>query len=262
MHRFKEPWKRAGYLVYRWLEPVLDPIRLLNALPGYGRYLLDGFRYSRMPGAERMRWIDTFPQIHDRLEVTPFDHQYFYQNLWAFRAIRDAAPKEHVDVASHIQMVSFLTTVTSVTFVDIRPLEVDLPNYRCVKGSVLGLPFDTDSIPSLSCLHVAEHIGLGRYGDPLDPEGTRKAAAELARVLAPGGTLYFSLPVGKPRLCFNAHRIHSPGQVLEYFRGLSCVSFSGIDDAGRFREGVDPDSFREMDWACGLFIFRKPAHGS
>ncbi len=84
------------------------------------------------------------------------------------------------------------------------------------------------------------HIGLGRYGDPLDPEGTIKAINELKRVLvlAVGGNLYFSLPVGSPRLCFNAHRIHSPGQILEYFSDLKLVEFSGVDDKGNFLENI------------------------
>src|ERR1035437_9128085 len=63
---------------------------------------------------------------------------------------------------------------------------------------------------SVSCLHVAEHIGLGRYGDPIDPLGTNKALLELQRVLAPGGVLLFSMPVGRERVEFNAQRIWDP----------------------------------------------------
>jgi len=39
--------------------------------------------------------------------------------------------------------------------------------------------------------------------------------------------------VGKPRLCFNAHRIHSPQQIIEYLSNLELVELSGIDDRGR-----------------------------
>ena len=110
---------------------------------------------------------------------------------------------------------------------------------------------------SLSCLHVAEHIGLGRYGDKLDPHGTKKAAKELARVLARGGSLYFSLPIGKERLCFNAHRIHSPGRVLEYFKGLELVELSGVDDFGVLHKNLDVEKMCSWDYGCGLFHFRK-----
>jgi hypothetical protein len=42
---------------------------------------------------------------------------------------------------------------------------------------------------SLSGLHVAEHIGLGRYAAPLKPHGTRQACVDSQRVLAPAGNL-------------------------------------------------------------------------
>ena len=150
-----------------------------------------------------------------------------------------------------------LTAITKVTFIDIRPLIVNLENFDSKPGSILALPFGDNSVPSLSCLHVAEHIGLGRYGDPLDPEGTKKATRELARVLALQGNLYFSVPVGKPRVCFNAHRIHSPQQILDYFYDLELIQFSGIDDRGNFRQAIDPGDLANASYACGLFHFTK-----
>jgi hypothetical protein len=108
-----------------------------------------------------------------------------------------------------------------------------------------------------SGLHVAEHVGLGRYGDPLDPDGTRKAAFELKRVVAPGGSLFFALPVGKPRLCFNAHRIHAAETICDYFSGLDLVEFSGVHDDGRFVEQVELSEFRQSKYACGMFWFKK-----
>lgn len=112
-------------------------------------------------------------------------------------------------------------------------------------------------IGTASYLHVAEHIGLGRYGDPLDPHGTRDACRELARVLAPGGNLHFSLPVGKPRRCFNAHRIHAVGQILEYFQDLALVELSGIDDNRKFRANIGRTALDHADYGCGLFHFTK-----
>jgi SAM-dependent methyltransferase len=150
-----------------------------------------------------------------------------------------------------------LTVICKVTFVDIRPLVIDLPNFQSVSGSILALPMEDNSVRSLTCLHVAEHIGLGRYGDPLDPHGTRNACRELARVLAPGGNLYFSLPVGRPRLCFNAHRIHAVDQILEYFQDLVLVEFSGIGDDRKFMRNIEGTAFQNADYACGLFHFTK-----
>ena len=74
---------------------------------------------------------------------------------------------------------------------------------------ICALPFADGSIQSLSCMHVVEHVGLGRYGDPLDPMEIEWQCSELQRVLAPGGDLLFVVPVGKPRIMYNAHRIYS-----------------------------------------------------
>ncbi len=211
-----------------------------------------------MVGAETIKLSETYPCLFDNKPKTRFDSHYFYQSVWAFKKIEQLHPTLHVDVGSYVYFVGLLTAITKVHFVDIRPLDApDLTNFESVEGSILQMPYDSDSLESVSCLHVAEHIGLGRYGDPLDPQGTKKAAEELSRCLAKGGHLFFSLPVGKPRLCFNAHRIHSPRQILEYFKDLTLVELSGTDDNKRFVEGIDIDILEASKYACGLFWFRK-----
>ena len=150
-----------------------------------------------------------------------------------------------------------LAAFVPTTFIDVRPIAAEIPNLHPRAGSVTELPYDDGSVHSLSCLHVAEHIGLGRYGDPLDPAGTRRAAAELARVLAPGGRLWFSLPVGEPRTNFNAHRVHDPREVPAMFDGLTLDAFAGVGDDRRFHTDVEPADFVGASWACGLYRFRR-----
>src|SRR5262249_33464016 len=143
-------------------------------------------------------WSDDRPQLLDRTRTTPFDPGYTYQDAWAARQIYRNRPGRHVDVGSRITFVAGIAAFVPVTFIDIRPPDLAIPGLESLPGNILGLPFDDRSLESVSCLHVAEHIGLGRYGDDLDPRGTVKAAAELQRILGPGGHLYFSLPVGAP----------------------------------------------------------------
>jgi len=210
-----------------------------------------------MEHAEPLLIEDAYPCLFDRTTTTPFDSHYFYQDIWVFKRIQASGASNHVDVGSRAIFVGMLTAITEVTFIDIRPLNVNMENFDSKPGSILALPFDDNSVFSLSCLHVAEHIGLGRYGDSLDPKGTKKACRELARVLSVGGNLYFSVPVGVPRVCFNAHRIHSPQQILNYFHDLDLVGFAGIDDNGDFRQQLDPDDLADATYACGLFHFTR-----
>jgi SAM-dependent methyltransferase len=228
---------------------------LSSTAAGYARFASDLRRYASMPGAESIGLRDLTPKPEDRTEASPYDPHYFYQDVWAAGRIAERRPTRHVDVGSRVDYVGFLSVLTDVTFVDIRPLHVDLERLDSVAGSITALPFGDRTIESLSCLHVAEHIGLGRYGDELDPAGTNKAAGELQRVLAPGGHLLFSLPVGRPRLCFNAHRIHAPTAVPRLFPGLELASFAGVDDSGRFSRTLRPEDLENANYACGCFEF-------
>ena len=241
----------------RWKRPLIRS-KILSGLSKYPGYIRDMFKYSRMEGAEKIKIFDSYPCLFDKTNKTKVDSHYFYQGLWAFQNIYEHKPQFHVDVGSSVNYIGFLTAITKVIFVDIRPLDVsNVDNLECVKGNILEMPYEDNSIESLSCLHVAEHIGLGRYGDQLDPLGTKKAASELSRCLAKGGNLYFSLPVGKPRLCFNAHRIHSPQQILEYFKDLKLVELSGVDDNKRFFRNIDISILQQSRYGCGIFWFTK-----
>lgn len=242
----------------RFVDPVVDPGRILSGPRGYVRFLRHLRRYKRLATRDEIARLELYPQLRDWLPSSPYDGHYFFQDVWAARQVAQLAPPEHVDVGSRVDLVGFLTAITNVVFIDIRPLEAQLENLRSVAGSILNLPLADQSVGSLSCLHVAEHIGLGRYGDPLDPQGTLKAAAELQRVLAPGGQLLFSGPIGRPRTCFNAHRIHAPNDVIAMFPELDLTTFAAVDDAGRFHSMADPGALTDQSYACGLFRFTRP----
>lgn len=154
-------------------------------------------------------------------------------------------------------MISVLSGFVPTVFIDYRPLQGGLINLASVAGSVTKLPLRTHSQLSISCLHVLEHIGLGRYGDPMNPDGTRQAAIEIQRILAPGGSLYLSLPIGRERVCFNAHRVHHADTVRNLFSELVLKSFSLVDDLGRFHNQADFQYASAQDYGCGLFEFER-----
>lgn len=244
--------------LYRyWVNPVWDPVKALLALPNYVSYLREWARYSELNCAEPLHLKDSYPCLYDRTTQTSFDAHYFYQSVWAMERILRFSTPQHIDVGSEVKFVGLLATQLPVTFVDVRPLKAKLPRLECVAGNIVALPFADSSVDSLSCLHVAEHVGLGRYGDPLDPSGTRRACAELTRVLAPNGNLFFSVPVGHARVCFNAHRIHTPEQIFDYFDALKLVEFSAVDDKGHLSINAQPDRLKSCNYGCGLFWFRR-----
>lgn len=246
--------KRVVLFVIHVLDPFFNVINVF-AFPRYVSFFIDWYRFVRSGG--KVAILDIHPCIHDKTATTRIDSHYFYQAIWAFKNILASGVKSHVDVGSDVSYVGMLTTITDVTFVDIRPLELELDRYTCKKGSILALPFGDGSVLSLSCLHVIEHVGLGRYGDPIDPEGSKKACLELLRVIAPEGNLYVCLPIGIPRVCFNAHRVHTPEQILGYFAGLKLIDFSIVDDQGCFHENNSLIGWVDLEYGCGMFHFQK-----
>ncbi|WP_222874058.1 methyltransferase domain-containing protein [Hankyongella ginsenosidimutans] len=102
----------------------------------------------------------------------------------------------HVDVGGQVSWLMGLAASAQVTTVDIRPFAQDVPSLTVKSGSLMALPYDDQSLRSLSCLHVVEHVGLGRYGDPLNPDGCWQAMRELARVVAPAGRLILPFRAG------------------------------------------------------------------
>lgn len=245
------------YFLYRVVSPIVDPIRFYLGITGYFWFIRDIILYKKKDPSAKIININLFPILHEKVPYAPFDGHYFHQQLWAFERIFKKKPKVHVDVGSTYSMSGYISKITKAIFIDLRPIKTSLKNLEVLKGDILALPFKTNFIPSLSCLHVAEHIGLGRYGDPIDPRGTEKACRELARVLAKGGYLYFSLPIGKDRICFNGHRIHTVKTILRYFRDLKLIEYSVVDDQGKFHEKVDYAKYSDLEYGCGMFMFTK-----
>jgi SAM-dependent methyltransferase len=230
-------------------------------LANFPRYLRDLSTYLRSPGAEPWSRVTLRPMLEERTPSHGFDAHYVYLGAWAFRHIARARPTEHVDVGGQIGWVTCLASVTRVVFIDVRPFLGQVENLESRAGDVLGLPFADRTVSSLSCLHVAEHIGLGRYGDPIDPLGTRKAFTELARVLAIHGRLYFVVPVGRPTVAFNAHRVHDPVMIEQWIaeEGLVLREFAAVDDGGRFLPAASPSDVRDQAYACGMFLLERSA---
>lgn len=208
-----------------------------------------------------LEWRDTYPCLYDATSITGFDRHYIYHPAWAARIVKEIHPDLHIDISSTLSFCSMLSAFIKVDFFDYRPAQLELSNLTCKSADLLALPFEEASVSSLSCMHVIEHIGLGRYGDSFDPEGDLKAITELKRVLASGGHLLFVVPIGKhPKICFNAHRVYSYEQVLSYFSDLELKEFALVPDdpaRGGIIIGATEEMANTCEYGCGCFWFKK-----
>ena len=200
---------------------------------------------------------DIYPCVKDKTIKTGFDAPYVYHTSWAARKVREIGAEKHVDISSSLYFSGLVSAFVPVDFYDYRPADLKLSNLSSAHCDLTKLQFESESVKSLSCMHTVEHIGLGRYGDPIDAEGDLKAIAELKRILAFNGSLLFVVPVGIPRIEYNAHRIYSYEMIKELFVDFELVEFSMVDDNGSFIDNADSDLVKDQKYACGCFWFKK-----
>ncbi len=188
--------------------------------PNFPQYIEDIKAYYRDGNAESL--LAFTPCLDDKTLETNFDKHYFYQDTWAARKVFEIQPKQVVDVGSTALLVGIISQCIPTVSIDVRPLPVSLPGLICKRGTITGLPFDDATVEFLSSMCVIEHVGLGRYGDAIDTQGSVKAFREVSRVIKTGGHFLFSVPLSHtPALCFNAHRIFSKPQVLFLLPGFT-----------------------------------------
>ncbi len=201
--------------------------------------------------------------VDDNTVNTDFDRHYLYHPAWAIRKIIEYKIQKHIDISSILSFSANLSAFIPVEFYDYRPANLVLSGLKTGSQDITNLSFESNSIQSLSCMHTIEHIGLGRYGDPIDYDGDIKAINELSRVLAPGGILLMVVPVGKENnIVFNAHRIYEPKEFINYFEqnGLKLKEFSLVPDKeedGHLVLNPSPELLLRQNYACGCFLFIK-----
>ena len=210
-------------------------------------------------GRFRCDWKDRWPCLNDATGVTPFDSHYVHHTAWAARILARTRPQGHVDIGSCLRFATLVSAFVPIEYYDYRPPRIALSGLTSGHADITALSFPSDSIPSLSCMHVVEHVGLERYGDPLDPRGDLKAMRELSRVLAPGGQFLFVVPVGATaRIQYNAHRIYTYPQVSKAFSELVLDEFALVTDRGVFIEKAHMRDAETQEYGCGCFLFHKP----
>lgn len=200
-----------------------------------------------------------YPCVDDATSQTDFNFHYTYHPAWAARILAQNPPKLHHDIGSSLRFITVISAFFPVKFYDYRPAVLSLSNMTSEHADITCLPFADGSIESLSCMHVVEHIGLERYGDKFDPQGDTKAINELIRVIRPGGQLLFVVPVGgEAAIHYNAHRVYTHQQILDFFgKSLELKDFTFIDDAGRYIINARTEDTLGSTFGCGCYFWVK-----
>ena len=156
--------------------------------------------------------------------------------------------------------MAHVASFRAIEVLDVRPLpDTGHPNIIFVQADLMSQHQVFPTADSVSCLHAIEHFGLGRYNDPIDPEGYIKGFSNILRMVEANGVLYISFPIGQSNeVHFNAHRVFHP---LDIFKWPGCDTlklerFDLVDDEGRLHKNVNINS-ADVKFGCGIYTFRK-----
>ncbi len=220
-------------------------------------------KYNAMNTREEFAIMDKYlyPCISDKYHMNSGMDGYFWQDLWAAKHIISDGVKEHYDIGSRVDgfIAHLLAVNIKVNMIDVRPFPGEAENLNTiVDDATLLRQFDDESIMSLSAMCSLEHFGLGRYGDPVDPEACFKCFEQIQKKLKKSGKLYFSVPIGQDHVEFNAHRVFYANTIVRCMHSLNLMEYSVIAD-GKIEYDVDIHKYDSLGagYVIGLFYFQK-----
>lgn len=243
------------------LEPWKTYAAFINVFKYFKHYI--SFRKMR---DKSWRINLSSPCLHDFSDQAGVvKGHYFFQDLYVAQKIYQNNPQRHLDIGSRIDgFVAHVASYREIYVLDIRPAELNFANINFMQVD-FSSELDVKKIcsDSVSCLHALEHFGLGRYGDDISPDAYLAGVENLKRIVSPNGSLYFSVPIGRQRVDFNAHRVFRIKTILDVFSDMALEEFAWVDDEGDFyvnAKGAEADLSgidSELEYGLGIFVFKK-----
>lgn len=240
--------------------------RSLKGLSAFRRNKREYVRQHEASPTKEFPFGRDLPCLADRFDSSGVaSGHYFHQDLWVAQRILANNPVKHVDVGSRVDgFVAHVAVFRAIEVFDIRPLLSTVPNITFSQADLMAADFPIrDYADSLSCLHTLEHFGLGRYGDPVMYDGYQRGWDNLHKILKPGGTFYFAVPIGPQRVEFDGHRIFSIPFLLKMIEGRYAIRrFAYVGDDGDIRIDAPLDSPEAREsfgcrYGCGIFEMQK-----
>ena len=259
--------KRIYILLVRF---GINPITMWKSIIGIPFFIKDVsvFHMQKYKSSERKYFSFglPFPILDERFEEGgSASGHYFHQDLLVAQRIFENNPNIHLDIGSRVDgFVAHVASFRKIEVLDVRPTEAEVENIIFRTADLMKVDNTLlNYCDSLSCLHVLEHFGLGRYNDPIQFDGYLDGLDSIYKILKKGGVFYLSVPIGKQRVEFNGHRIFSVRYLLRLFKDKYIVNhFSFVDDEGDLQKNVemnDRDIDRNFDchYGCGIFEMTK-----
>jgi hypothetical protein len=233
------------------LNPTVPPLTMPPELAA--RYTMNGladvydwyFNDSYASDQPRLYELKTFSELMERARRGEC-HYYGETDFWLYQALSlFPLTGKRVAVFGSAQpwyeSICLMHGAKEVVVFEYGPIISEHPRVSMVTYDEYAKnpePFDVGlSISSF------EHDGLGRYGDPLDPDGDLKAMRAAKSIIRPGGLLFLAVPLGKDAVTWNAHRVYGLARLSMLLNGYRTLASFGFDPRQLLtpgRSGVQP----------------------
>ena len=239
----------------------LHPKKIFHAFYNLPKYLLNYIQFRKSWHGQ----VIFKPCLHDwNTNGGDTNNEYFLQDLIISKKIYQNSPVKHVDIGSRIDgFVAHVASFREIEVFDIRPINSIIPGIIFKQADFMDSHNKQKNYcDSLSCLHALEHFGLGRYGDPINPYGYKKALEHMATLLKTDGIFYLSVPIGQECIEFNAHRIFDPINLIEELEKfklklIELVVIKSDLSIQKIDKKFDIEALSKQRYLLGLFTLKK-----
>lgn len=246
--------------VYTFFIGIGINLKKIINLVNIFRFIKDVILFKKKGG--EINGIYPFLENYDSIS-NEHKHQFFHADLLIAKKIFNNNPISHLDIGSRVDgLVAHIASFRKLDFVDLR--SVDLTPHESInfiRKNIMDMNnFEVNrKYDSISSVGVISHVGLGRYGDDIDPDGHIKAIKSIVSLANESGLIYIMVPVGKKKIEFNAHRVFDPKDIIELFNNCGCkyLEFSLVDDHGNLQINCELETSKNLDFGGGIFVFKK-----
>lgn len=249
-------------------KQLFNPAVLFKTIAYMPRFLGDLWRFKNMAKANgtQLTFKNIYPVYVDYAHPVVNKH-YWFQDIYVaskiITASRECEDLRHVDIGSRLEgfITSLISAGIDLTFGDINVPKMPFPNATARFIDLQAMtPEQFKDVRSVSCLHVIEHLGLGKYGDAIDPIGHRRIFADFGAVLESGTKLYISSPTSRrPGIVFNGGRHLDPREMIED----ACAAGFTVDEIGFVQDNWDfiidptPEQMASSDYGCVILCLTR-----
>jgi hypothetical protein len=199
-----------------------------------GRWYIDDTESDKSYVNRTRAEIDAFIERADRREW----YYYGQTDGWLYEAL-DSFPIRGLDVLMVGSNVPWYESICvafgakECTTLEYNKLHYDHP--RCTSVTVAEWEsseyWSSRKFDAVFSISSFEHDGLGRYGDPINPNGDLEAMTKVQSYLKPDGLLFLVVPVGRDALIWNSNRIYGSWRLPLLLQGWQLLSMHGFETA-------------------------------